>query len=123
MGTTITISGQSFEFTGIPSAVALKLATRVGKFVGPVLGKLGNLSDKNINLDVIGEILGSLNEDQLESFRKEFAEYSIWIDSEGNSKPLKNVAFFEQCFHGDVVFMIKWMIEFVKVNFLNGMNF
>lgn len=127
------INEVQFNFLQLPSKKALKLATQVAKEVGPMLGKIGKLdlskfkSEEALNgeipadlLEVLGGILAELDEDKLDYFCNEFAEFTSYVDKDGNTKPLKNVAYFEQCFQGDAVFIMKWMIGFVKTNFLGS---
>lgn len=126
------INDTQFEFHQIPSARALKLSVRVAKAVGPMIEKLGNLknlkglkTDADIPpelLNVIGEIAANLDENELEYLRKEFADFCSFVDEQGNTKVLKNAAFFEECFKGNVIFMLTWMWHFIKANFLNGLS-
>lgn len=130
MSKTVMINDIQFEFGQLPSAKALSLFGELVKELGPLVQKLKGVDFSNImesdisNLVVtFGGVMSEIKPERLEYFRKEFAEYSSFVDmSDGNTKPLKNVAFFEQCFKGDVIFMFSWMISFVKENFLAGMS-
>jgi len=127
------INDVTFKFDQIPSKESLRLFTKVSKAVAPILEKLsgiGSVKDLNLdtelNKDMVASISGALmqlDEEKLEYFRLEFAKYSRYMDPDSGKYFLLDVTHFDRCFKGDVFFMFKWMIMFVRVNFLAGMNF
>ncbi len=116
------IDGVTYEVQMLPGTKSWKMLLRLGKMIGPALGKvidgsegsLQNLMNADLSEVFIGEALTALtermDEAEVEIIIQQLAECTI-VDN----KPLKGI--FELHFQGNPGALLKWLAFAVQANF------
>ena len=105
--------------TQLPALRAFRLLSRLGKLLGPSLGKLrgvGLKSDASALTPAIAALADSLDPDQIEALAVQILEGTLVVDGK-QARTLNTAAAIDDVFGGRLMTMFKVMAFAIEVNF------